>query len=179
MKALFDPLVLHKIPTRIRHPTFSPTDGRITTITPKKPLKKRSRSWWRHCRTQLYDERVAMLTPEVQADQKARKDRTPAPPRSPMIISPVLRIDPSKIKEVMPPAELARYATLLKQQEALGEPRNFRRIGPLKKILADCRKKLYLDDQRPDQPEPTILSLPDSPSARGMDFHEGRREGFP
>src|ERR1700694_4699156 len=72
-------------------------------------------------RTKLYDERVAQLTPEVQAViRKSDKDRTPAEQKIADDYFPVLRIDPSKIKQIMNPEEIAKYDALLKQQRALG-----------------------------------------------------------
>src|SRR3978361_183690 len=72
-------------------------------------------------RTKLYDERVALLTPEVQAViRKDPKERTPAAQKIADDYFPVLRIDPSKIKAVMSVEEIAKYDALLKQQRGLG-----------------------------------------------------------
>src|SRR3978361_1748381 len=70
--------------------------------------------------TRLYDERVALLTPEVQTViRKAEKDRTPEEQKIFDDYYPVLRIDAGKIKAVMSKEEIARYDDLLKQQRAI------------------------------------------------------------
>ena len=54
-----------------------------------------------------------MLTPEVQAIiRKPEKQRTAAEQKIADDYFPVLRIDPSKIKAVMPPEDIARNTRL-------------------------------------------------------------------
>src|SRR5258708_36234997 len=73
--------------------------------------------------TRLYNERVAQLTPEVQAMiRKPERDRTPEEQKIFDDYYPVLRIDPDKVQEVMTKDEVARYKALLKEQHAIARP---------------------------------------------------------
>ena len=86
-------------------------------------------------RKKLFDERVALLTPEVQAIvRKPERDRTAAEQKIFDDYYPVLRIDPSKIKAIMPKEEVVKYTALLKQQAALGEV-------PALALLLDSRRR--------------------------------------
>ena len=72
---------------------------------------------------------MALLTPEVQAIiRKPESDRTPEEQKISDDYYPVLRIDPDKIKEVMPKEEIAKYNALLKEQSGHRDAR--RRCPP-------------------------------------------------
>src|SRR5690348_4322775 len=104
MKALFDPLVLHKITLATPSEIFANGEKVAEYNAKKEPLDEAIENLVAPYRTRLYDERVSMLTLEVQAIvKKPEKDRTPAEQKIADDYFPVLRIDPSKIKEVMPP----------------------------------------------------------------------------
>jgi Protein of unknown function (DUF1553) len=132
-------------------------------------------------RTRLYGERVALLTPEVQAViRKSEKDRTPAEQKIFDDYFPVLRIDPSKIKEVMPREEVAKYDALLKQQKALGRVPALPSYWTVEEDNALLKEKSYVlttgDPKRPEMDNPVDPGFPFQPE--NMDFRDGRREAF-
>ena len=78
-----------------------------------------------------------MLHADVQAIvRKPEKDRTPEEQKIFDDYFPVLRIDPDKIKEIMPKEEVVKYKALLKQQQARAGPR---RLGAA--CLLDRRRR--------------------------------------
>src|SRR5206468_2618571 len=121
MKAIFDPLVLKNVMLATPAEIFA--NGQKLDEFKKKsaPVNAAIEALTGAYQTRLYNERVALLTPEVQAViRKPEKDRTPEEQKIFDDYYPVLRIDPSKIKEVMSKEEVAKYDALLKEQRAIG-----------------------------------------------------------
>jgi hypothetical protein len=181
MKALFDPLVLRKVTLATSSEIFANGQKVAEYDAKKQPLEEAIEKLVAPYRTRLYDERVGMLTPEVQAIiRKQEKDRTPDEQKIADDYFPVLRIDPSKIKEVMPAADLARYQTLLKQQKALGEPPELPSYWTVEEDPLRLQQKSYIlttgDPTKPETNNPVEPGFPFQPA--GVDFREGRREGF-
>ncbi|HEX3876747.1 MAG TPA: DUF1549 domain-containing protein, partial [Bryobacteraceae bacterium] len=120
MKALFDPLVLKNVMLATPEAIFENGDKLDEFKRKSAPVNAAIDALVGPYRTKLYDERVALLTPEVQAIiRKPDKQRTPAERKIADDYYPVLRIDPSKIKEVMPHEDVVKYDALLKQQKAI------------------------------------------------------------
>ena len=131
--------------------------------------------------TRLYDERVALLTPEVQAMiRKPERDRTPEEQKIFDDYYPVLRIDPDKIKEV--DAEGGGRQIQCAAEAAVGHRApagaalvldGGRRCGALK-------QKSYVlttgDPKKPEKDNPVEPGFPFQPA--NIDFRDGRREAF-
>ena len=181
MKAIFDPLRLKNV--MIASPAEIFVNGEKQAEFKKKnaPLDAAIEALAGPYRTRLYEERVALLTPEIQAViRKADKDRTPAEQKIADDYFPVLRIDPSKIKQVMSPEEVAKYDALLKQQRALGRVPALPSYWTVEEDPALLNEKSYIlttgDPKRPEMDKPVGPGFPFQPD--GVDFRDGRREAF-
>ena len=129
----------------------------------------------------LFDERVALLTPDVQAIvRKPERDRTAAEQKIFDDYYPVLRIDPSKIKAVMPPDEKEKYTALLKERDALVEPAALPSYWTVEEDKDRLKEKSYVlntgDPKHPELDKPVEPGFPFEPV--GFDFRDGRREAF-
>lgn len=181
MKALFDPLVLRRVNLASPAEIFENGQKVAEYNAKKEPIEEAIETLVKPYRTRLYDERVSMLTPEVQAIiRKDEKDRTPAEQKIADDYFPVLRIDASKIKEVMSPGDLATYKVLLKQQGALVPPPELPSYWTVEEDPLRLGQKTYIlttgDPARPEKDSPVEPGFPFQPA--GIDFREGRREGF-
>ena len=180
MKALFDPLVLRK--NVLGTPAEIFANGRaIQEYNAKKePLDKAIEEIIAPWRARLYEERVAMLTPDVQAViRKPEKQRTVAEQKIADDYSPLLRIDPSKIKVVLPKEDLEKYNALLAKQTALGRVPELPSYWTVEEDNVRLKEPSYIlttgDPARPEKNHPVE---PGFPFATNVDFREGRREGF-
>jgi hypothetical protein len=131
--------------------------------------------------TRLFDERVALLTPEVQAIvRKPERDRTPEEQKTFDDYYPVLRIDTAKIKEVMSKEEVAQYNALLKQQQAIQRPAALASYWTVEEDRDLLKEKSYIlttgDPKKPEKNNPVEPGFPFQPPT--MDFRDGRREAF-
>ena len=125
---------------------------------------------------------MALLTPDVQAIvRKPERDRTPAEQKIFDDYFPVIRIDPSKIKEIMPKEEVAQVQRAA--QAASRARRSCRRCpptGPWKRTRTLLKEKSYIlttgDPKRPELDKPVEPGFPFQPA--GIDFRDGRREAF-
>ena len=181
MKALFDPLVPRKVVLATPAEIFA--NGRkVEEYNRKKaPIDEAIETLIAPWRTKLYDERVAMLTPDVQAViRKPEKERTQAEQKIADDYFPILRIDASKIKAVLPPEDLAKYTDLLKQQSSLGRPPELPSYWTVEEDSSRLKEQSYVlttgDPTRPEKDKPVEPGFPFKPAS--VDFREGRREGF-
>ncbi|HEY3742537.1 MAG TPA: DUF1549 and DUF1553 domain-containing protein [Bryobacteraceae bacterium] len=181
MKAIFDPLALKNVMLATPAEIFkagqkldeykkkrAPIDAAIEKLTGKYHKK-------------LFDERVALLTPDVQAIvHKSERDRTKAEQKTFDDYFPVLRIDPSKIKEIMPKDEAAQYKALLKQLDEIPEMPPLPSYWTVEEDKTLLAAKSYVlttgDPKRPELDKPVEPGFPFEPS--GIDFRDGRREAF-
>jgi Protein of unknown function (DUF1549) len=118
MKALFDPLVPRKV--ILGSPTEIIAAGRARDDMDKKRamIDRSIQDLIGSYKKKLYDERVAMLPPDVQAViRKPENDRTASEQKTADDYYPILRIDSEKIIDIMPAAEAGRYRELLHQLE--------------------------------------------------------------
>ena len=123
MKAIFDPLVLKNVMLATPAEIFENGEKLDEYKRKIAPVNAAIEALAGPYQTRLFNDRVALLTPEVQATvRKSERDRTPEEQKVFDDYYPVLRIDPAKIKEVMSKDEAARYDALLKEQQAIKKP---------------------------------------------------------
>ena len=181
MKALFDPLVPKRVVMATPQEIFA-NGQQVEEYNKKKgPIDDAIEKLVAPYRTKLYDERVAMLTPDVQAIiRKPEKARTPAEQKTADDYFPILRIDPSKIKEAMPADEKAKYEALLRQEKEIHPPPELPSYWTVEEDKLLLQEKTYIlttgDPKRPEKDKPVEPGFPFQPA--DVDFHEGRREGF-
>ena len=109
-----------------------------------------------------------------------RRTELPRSKRSPTITIPILRIDPPKIKEVMPPDEVKQYDEYLKQINALKAPEPLPVFWTVDEDAKRASETNYVlttgDPTRPKISQPVQPGFPFAPEK--LDFREGRRETF-
>jgi hypothetical protein len=181
MKALFDPLVLRKVVLASPAEVFSNSRQVEQYKAKKAPLDLAIERLIAPYRQKLYDERVSMLTPEVQAViRKAENDRTDEEQKIADDYYPVLRIDPSKIKEVMPAEEREQYTGLLKQLGDLTRPADLPSYWTVEEDPLRMKEKSFVltsgDPKRPEKDKAVEPGFPFQPP--GIHFRNGRREAF-
>ena len=181
MKAIFDPLVLKN--TMLATPTeiFEAGQKLDEYKRKKAPIEAEIDKLTGAYRRKLFDERVALLTSEVQAVvHKGQRDRTPAEQKIFDDYFPVLRIDPSKIKEVMPKDDVTKYNALLKTLNAIKAPAALPSYWTVEEDKERLKEKSYVlntgDLKRPELDKPVEPGFPFQPA--GVDFRDGRREAF-
>jgi Protein of unknown function (DUF1553)/Protein of unknown function (DUF1549) len=181
MKALFDPLVLRKVVLASPAEVFA--NGRQVEQynTKKVPLDAAIERLVAPYREKLYDERVSMLTPDVQAViRKAENDRTDEEQKIADDYYPVLRIDPSKIRAVMTAVEKERYNGLLKQLGDLERPADLPSYWTVEEDSVRLKEKSFVltsgDPKRPEKERSVEPGFPFQP--QGIQFRNGRREAF-
>jgi hypothetical protein len=181
MKALFDPLVLKNVMLATPAEIFE--NGQKLDDFKKKsaPVDAAIEALTGAYRTRLFDERVALLTPEVQAViRKQERDRTPEEQKVFDDYYPVLRIDPEKIREVMSKEEVAKYNALLKEQQAIPGPAALPSYWTVEEDPALLKEKSYIlttgDPTKPEKDHPVEPGFPFQPA--NADFRDGRREAF-
>jgi hypothetical protein len=181
MKALFDPLILKNVVVATPAEIFA--NGQALADFKKKsaPINQAIEALIGPYRTKLYDERVALLTPDIQAViRKPDRDRTAAEQKIADDYFPVLRIDPSKIKLILSKDEVRKYDALLKQQSDLGRVPSLPSYWTVEEDPGRLKQKSYIlttgDPNRPEKDKPVEPGFPFQPA--NMDFRDGRREAF-
>lgn len=181
MKAIFDPLTLKNVMLATPSEIFA--NGQKLDEFKKKsaPIAEAIEKLTGSYRTRLYNERVALLTPDVQAIiRKSDKDRTPAEQKVADDYFPVIRIDPDKIKEAMPKEEVVEYNALLKQQGTIQRVPALPSYWTVEEDSALLKEKSYIlttgDPKKPEMDHPVEPGFPFQPP--NMDFRDGRREAF-
>jgi hypothetical protein len=182
MKALFDPLVVKKV--TLATPGEVVAYGKALDELDRKraavqgPLDELIRPY----KTKLYDERVALLPEDVRAVvRKPEKERTAAEQKIADDYFPVLRIDSSKIMEIMPAEERKKYQGYLQQLKQLDGS-----VAPLPAFwnvevdqLKALEKSYVLTTGDLDRPEKDHEVTPGWPFAPAkIDFRDGRVEAF-
>ncbi len=181
MKAIFDPLVLKNVMLATPAEIFASGEKLEEYKRKKAPIDAAIETLTGSYRTRLFDERVALLTPDVQAIvRKQERDRTPAEQKIFDDYYPVIRIDPSKIKQIMSKEEVVQYDALLKQLTELGSPPSLPSYWTAEEDKALLKEKSYVlttgDPNRPEKDKPVEPGFPFQPA--GIDFRDGRREAF-
>jgi hypothetical protein len=181
MKAIFDPLVLKNVMLATPAEIFQAGQQLDEYKKKKAPIDASIEALTGSYRRKLFDERVALLTPDVQAIvRKAERDRTAAEQKIFDDYYPVLRIDPSKIKAIMPNEEVGKYTALLKQLADLKKPPPLPSYWTVEEDKQRLQEKSYVlttgDPKRPELDKPVDPGFPFQPA--GIDFRDGRREAF-
>ncbi len=181
MKAIFDPLVLNNVMLATPAEIFANGEKREEFKKKSAPVEHAIEALIGPYRTKLYEERVALLPPDVQAViRKSDKERTTAEQKIADDYFPVLRIDPSKIKQLLSPEETAKYDALLKDQRALGRVQALPSYWTVEEDKALLKEKSYVlttgDPLRPEMDKPVEPGFPFQPD--NVDFRDGRREAF-
>jgi hypothetical protein len=181
MKALFDPLALKKVTLATPAEIFAQSLQVEAYKKAKAPLDQEVEKLVSSYRTKLFDERVSMLTADVQAIiRKPENQRTEAEQKIADDYYPVLRIDPSKIKEVMPPEQVKEYNALLKQISAVKRPPELPSFWTVEEDKALLKEKSFIltsgDPAKPEKDKPVEPGFPFKPE--DVHFRDGRREGF-
>src|SRR6185437_3251158 len=181
MKALFDPLVLKKVVLATPAEIFANGQKLDEYNRKKAPIVAAIDTLVAPYKKKLYDERVAMLTPDVQAIiRKPESERTAAEQKTADDYYPVLRIDPSKIKEIMPPEIAAKYKDLQGQEKELGRPPELPSYWTVEEDEERLKAPSYVlttgDPAKPEKDHPVQPGFPFQPEK--VDFSQGRREAF-
>jgi Protein of unknown function (DUF1553)/Protein of unknown function (DUF1549) len=181
MKAIFDPLELKSV--MLATPSAIFENGQKLDEYKKRiaPVDAAIEALTGAYQTKLYNERVALLTPEVQAVvRKPERERTPQEQKTFDDYYPVLRIDPDKIKEVMSKEEVGKYNALLKEQEAIVRPPALPSYWTVEEDAGRLKEKSYIlttgDPTKPEKDHPVEPGFPFEPA--DTDFRDGRREAF-
>jgi len=184
MKALFDPLVLRKVtlataPQILAHAkAVEEWEARRTAL--ESPVNELIAPY----KKKLYDDRVAMLPPDVrEIILKPEKERTPQEQKIADDYYPTLRIDSEKVLEILPDAERKQYEAVLNQLDpkkgAPGKPE----LPAFWTVEVDRTREqqtsFILTSGNPDKPEKNHPVEPGWPFAPAkIDFREGRVEAF-
>lgn len=181
MKALFDPLVLKTVMLATPAEIFS--NGRKFDEYQKKKaaLDAGIEELVGSYKAKLYEERVNLLTPDVQAIvRKPERQRTAAEQKTFDDYFPVLRVDASKIKLIMPKAEIVKYDALLAEQRNLGRVPTLPAYWTVEEDKTLLNQTSYVlttgDPKRPEKDKPVQPGFPFQPA--DIDFRDGRREAF-
>lgn len=181
MKAIFDPLVLKSVMLATPAEIFANGQKLDEFKSKSAPVNAAIEALTGPYQTRLYNERVALLTPEIQTIiRKQERDRTPEEQKIFDDYYPVLRIDPDKIKEAMPKEDIAKYNALLKQQSAIARPPTLAFYWTVEEDPSLLKQKSYVlttgDPAKPEKDNPVEPGFPFQPA--NLDFRDGRRETF-
>lgn len=181
MKALFDPLVLRPVDLATPEQIFSQGRAVADHASRQQALVDAMREHIRPWHNQLYEERLAALPPEAQsAIRKPEDQRTAAEQKLADDYHPILRIDPVKIKEVLPKDRIPRYDEFLKSLKELKPPEPLPQFWTVAEdALRAAQTNYVLKTGNPAQPNRNRPVQPGFPFARrDPEFREGRRETF-
>ena len=181
MKALFDPLILRDVPLATVPQIVQYGQDLRTYEQRKKHVDEAVASIEAPYRERLYEERVQMLTAEIQSIiRKTSSERTPEEQKIADDYFPVLRIDVGKIREVMPKDVVVKYDAVREQLKGLKRPRA---LPSFLTVEEDPKRRevvrYVLNSGEASRPEtervvkPGFLFEPE-----GTEFNEGLRETF-
>ncbi len=184
MKALFDPLVVRKVTLATAAEVFAAGQAQEETERRRAAIEGPLNELIGPYKQKLYDDRVAMLPPDVQAViRKPEKQRTVAEQKIADDYYPVLRIDADKILEVLPEADRTKYQELQRQLTAVGGRRGPASLSAFWAVEVDPKKAQepsYLltsgDPERPEKDHPVQPGWPFAPPT--IDFRDGRVEAL-
>ena len=186
MKALFDPLVLRKVTLASAADLIAAGKAVAETEKKRAPLEHARTKLLDPYKKRLYEDRVQMLPPDVQAViRKPEKDRSVAEQKIGDDYFPILRIDDGKINEVLPEDIREQSQELQKQLDAVTA--ESRRSAPAIPVfytvevdpIREQEKSYVLTSGDPTRPEKNHEVQPGWPLANGKpDLREGRIEAF-
>ncbi|MCW5558351.1 MAG: DUF1553 domain-containing protein [Verrucomicrobiae bacterium] len=181
MKALFDPLALLPVDLATSEQVFAHGRAVADHASRQQTLVDGMRRYIEPYHTRLYEERLSALPPDAQAAiRKPEDQRSAAEQKVADDYHPILRIDPGKIKEIMPADQIPRYDEFLKALRELKAPEPLPQFWTVAEdALRASRTNYVLKTGEPDRP---ILSRPVRPgfpfAQEEPEFREGRRETF-
>lgn len=182
MKALFDPLVIRKVvlatPAEILAEGEALDEAERKRAAAEGPINELLAPY----KKRLYDDRVAMLPPDVrEIILKPERERSADEQKIADDYFPVLRIDIDKILEVMPEAEKEKYREL--QRKLDDGRRGGSSLPAFWTVEVDPKRASepsYIltsgDPERPERDHPVDPGWPFAPEK--PDFREGRIEAF-
>ena len=181
MKAVFDPLVLRPVELGTPEQVFQQGQKVEEYEARLGVLVDSMRRMIEPYHSRLYEERLSSFPPDVQAAiRKPEEQRSAAEQKTYDDYYPILRIDPPKIKAVMPSDVVKAYDQILKEIEAVKAPEPLPVFFTVEEDSKRLQEKSYLlttgDPARPRKDrevQPGFL-LGEKPP----DFREGRRQAF-
>ena len=185
MKALFDPLVPHKITLATADDLFASARATQEAANRRAPVETSIAALVGPYKKKLYDERVAMLPPDVQAIiLKPARDRSAPERKIADDYFPVLRIDTDKFTAIMSAEDRKKYQDLQRHlTEAGGAARQGPTLAAFWTVEADPIKEREIsyvltsgDPERPEMNHPVEPGWPFASSP--PEFQEGRVEAF-
>ncbi len=181
MKALFDPLVVRRVELATAIEVFA--QGRAVQQHQAQlgALVEKMRRFIAPYHDRLYEERLSILPADVQAAiRKPEKERTAREQKIADDYYPVLRIDPPKIKEVMPAEEVKQYEDYLTQIKELKAPEPLPVFWTVEDDAKRSSETNYVlttgDPTRPSLSQPVQPGFPFAQTK--PEFRDGRRETF-
>jgi hypothetical protein len=181
MKALFDPLVLEPVELSTPEERFAYGHAMDDYERKVRELEERINPLSEPYRRKVFEERVSALPPDVQAViRKPEKQRTAAEQKTADDYFPILRLDPPKVREVMPPDVAKQYDELVKEFRAQKEPAPLPVFYNVHEDAKRAGEKSYVlntgDPARPKLDKEVQPGFPFAPEK--LEFREGRRETF-
>ncbi len=181
MKALFDPLVLRPVDLAAPAQVFAQGRAVDDYESRLKVLVDAMRRYIDPYHRRLYEERLSALPKEAQAAiRKPEKARTVPEQKLSDDYHPILRIDPVKVKAIMPPAEIKQYEAYLREIRELKPPDPLPVFWAVEEDAKRAAEKSYIlttgDPTRPRLNQEVQPGFPLAP--KGLEFHSGRRETF-
>lgn len=183
MKALFDPLVLRRVTLATAEELTARGRREAVAAQGRKQVESEMEALIGPTRRQLYDDRVAMLPPDIQQlIRKPEKSRTAAEQKIADDYYPILRIDSDKISDALPEELRKSYHDLQRRLEE----ENRKRGTPLpafwtveRDMAREAEKSYLLTSGEPDRPEKNHEVQPGWPFApESFEFRDGRVESF-
>ena len=187
MKALFDPLVLRKMTLASAADLMAAGKAQAEIERQRAPLERERDTLLEPVRSKLYDDRVAMLPPEIQAViRKPERTRSVEEQKIADDYFPILRIDGDKIDEVLTEDLRKKDRELRRRIDDLTQAirrTNAPVLPVFHTVEADpdrAREQRYiLTSADPSRSETNRPVNPGWPFVRGaIDFREGRVEAF-
>jgi Protein of unknown function (DUF1553)/Protein of unknown function (DUF1549) len=184
MKALFDPLVPRKVVLASAAEQFAAGKAAGERARARETAEGPLREFEKSFRQLLYDERVEMLPPNVQAIiRKPENQRTAAEQKIADDYYPILRIDTDKIEKAMTEPERAKYRELRRKVDAAVAAIPQPSLEVFWTVEADHAREAepsyILTSGDPERPETNHMVTPGWPFAPApAEFREGRVEAF-
>lgn len=181
LKAVFDPMVLRPVELATPAERFAQGQALAEHEARVQAVATAMRQYIEPYHRRLYEERLSALPPEAQAAiRKPEGARTAAEQKTAEDYHPILRIDPVKIKQVMPPEQIPKYEAYLKELASLKAPEPLVVFWTVEDDAKRATEKAYvLTTGDPARPK---LSQEVTPgflfASRPPEFRDGRREAF-
>ncbi len=184
MKALFDPLVIRKVPLASASELFASGKTMAEVARKRALIEQPMNALAEPYRNRLREERIRMLPAEIQSViHKVENERTVAEQKIADDYYPILRIDPEKITEVMSKEDREQYQEYQKQLRAVGEGPGAGGVPVFWTVendrLRETAKSYILTSGDPARPRLNEEVTPGWPFASAPpDFRDGRIEAF-